>query len=989
MLIRLLSLRALRICTFIAFCGFLYRADSEDLSRVKIQFLLRGLSGTQQLAGGRLSGMPYPGARTEPIARLHGILFTPDDRSVPHRRISAFVYVLGGKLDKAEKQLRELALELPHDAAIQNDLGVIAMALAASNPNEWPLALRQFESALASWPNFPEAKFNLILTYRRLGLRTLEAAALAEYSNIEADSAWRIGIRDMGKPEDENSQPASARQLVMDFVFRPAIPIPANYERIAQALSDQYGDDTPKFALNAILSNNFDDIAHVRNLLETGRKLYQEGRIAESRQAFKAAKDIAGKTNSLFDQLWAEIGEADIMVKFHDFSHAAEVYQHVAEVSRHHRLQWLLARSLSSLGSWPQLAGGTVEAMSRLYKAVEVYRTIGEGAESARPLYYLAADHFLAASFEDSLKFGLESLRLARPDDHLRLTELNWLISETLSRMGYSDIASRFNEEAANHAEKLGNHRLIALTKLQLASAYLLNNRTREAADHVEQLQKELPLMSVEDRTPMEPQVNLLRARISILSGNFPVAETELRSILTFMSKHPDLALNNTHFQSRVVLARVLRAQGRDQEGTEQLREAVKLVDAWQDQLPQNELQLSYDQDRRDVYDAAITAEYTSGGCVDSWNLAQGYKAKLFLNLIKGRLPSNRPELSEVRRRIPADVQVVEYATLGNQLLVWVISKDRFECRSAPITEDGLRRKIDLFVSGLTQKRSVDAAGRELFDVLIQPVSEFLSTARMTVFVPDRDLYRLPFSALQSRKNGRYLIETTPIFESPSVSYLFSDSAARSSGNTHVAFGSRTYDALTNAELNTLQDIDSVLPVNVGPAVTKEAFLGALSNHSLFYYAGHSAFDMRNALQSAILLDGGRPGPNEVSALEIMKQRIARNAAIFLSSCETSSGNSIDGPGIRGLTSAFLIGGAGSVVGSIWPVESASTMQLMPAMFKLLVHDGQPVARSLQAAQIRMIHDPAYAHPYYWSGFVITGNMSAAGLRVSSEFSTN
>ena len=97
----------------------------------------------------------------------------------------------------------------------------------------------------------------------------------------------------------------------------------------------------------------------------------------------------------------------------------------------------------------------------------------------------------------------------------------------------------------------------------------------------------------------------------------------------------------------------------------------------------------------------------------------------------------------------------------------------------------------------------------------------------------------------------------------------------------------------------------------------------------------------------------------------------------LLSSCETSLGNATDGTGIRGLTSAFLLGGAGAVVGSLWPVESASTMQLMSGAFDSLIRQRKSPAESLRAAQIALIQNPATRHPYYWSGFAVTGNGSA------------
>jgi CHAT domain-containing protein len=245
------------------------------------------------------------------------------------------------------------------------------------------------------------------------------------------------------------------------------------------------------------------------------------------------------------------------------------------------------------------------------------------------------------------------------------------------------------------------------------------------------------------------------------------------------------------------------------------------------------------------------------------------------------------------------------------------------------------------------------------------------------VIVPDGHLYRLPFPALQSRKTHQYWVEMMPILESTSTTYFLSGNGVQSGKNSHIAYGSRRYDAFINAELNTLREVEPGMPTQAGPQVTKEGFLKALQSNSLFYYAGHSAFDMRNALQSSILLDGDKPGPNAVSALDIMQKRIQRNALVVLSSCETSLGNSTDGAGIGGLTSAFLLGGAGAVVGSVWPVESSSTMQLMSRLFKSVVKDKRSTADSLRTAQLTLMHDASYRHPYYWGGFVVTGNWSA------------
>ena len=81
---------------------------------------------------------------------------------------------------------------------------------------------------------------------------------------------------------------------------------------------------------------------------------------------------------------------------------------------------------------------------------------------------------------------------------------------------------------------------------------------------------------------------------------------------------------------------------------------------------------------------------------------------------------------------------------------------------------------------------------------------------------------------------------------------------------------------------------------------------------------------------------------------------------------------------MRGLTSAFLISGAGAVVGSLWPVESNSTSDLMIEFHKAFAQENIPVAQALRKAQTEFLaRYPKRSHPYYWSGFVVTGNFSS------------
>jgi CHAT domain-containing protein len=93
---------------------------------------------------------------------------------------------------------------------------------------------------------------------------------------------------------------------------------------------------------------------------------------------------------------------------------------------------------------------------------------------------------------------------------------------------------------------------------------------------------------------------------------------------------------------------------------------------------------------------------------------------------------------------------------------------------------------------------------------------------------------------------------------------------------------------------------------------------------------------------------------------------------VVLSACETGLGKEVKGEGLIGLTRAFLYAGTPSVAVSLWKVEDRSTAELMTRFYRHL-KDGRTKAEALRQAQLELIDDGRYAHPYYWAPFVLVG----------------
>jgi CHAT domain-containing protein len=98
---------------------------------------------------------------------------------------------------------------------------------------------------------------------------------------------------------------------------------------------------------------------------------------------------------------------------------------------------------------------------------------------------------------------------------------------------------------------------------------------------------------------------------------------------------------------------------------------------------------------------------------------------------------------------------------------------------------------------------------------------------------------------------------------------------------------------------------------------------------------------------------------------------------VVMSACESARGKISRGEGVVGLSRAFIAAGAEAVVASLWAVSDASTAELMKTMYANMMGEKEPAGRALNEARLALIDGEEYAHPFYWSPFVVIGDGTA------------
>ncbi|MFP4347761.1 MAG: CHAT domain-containing protein [Thermodesulfobacteriota bacterium] len=92
---------------------------------------------------------------------------------------------------------------------------------------------------------------------------------------------------------------------------------------------------------------------------------------------------------------------------------------------------------------------------------------------------------------------------------------------------------------------------------------------------------------------------------------------------------------------------------------------------------------------------------------------------------------------------------------------------------------------------------------------------------------------------------------------------------------------------------------------------------------------------------------------------------------IALSACQTAEG---DDRSPLGLTGVVLKSGARSALGSLWPVSDAAAKELFPAFYEHLIKQDVSKAEALRQAQLKLMRQKGFGHPFYWSPFILVGN---------------
>jgi CHAT domain-containing protein len=256
-------------------------------------------------------------------------------------------------------------------------------------------------------------------------------------------------------------------------------------------------------------------------------------------------------------------------------------------------------------------------------------------------------------------------------------------------------------------------------------------------------------------------------------------------------------------------------------------------------------------------------------------------------------------------------------------------------------------------VSGESREKPSPKSWKQLHQVLIQPIADLLpkQPEERVIFIPQNQLFLVPFAALQDN-NSKYLIEKHTISTAPSVQALdlLYQRKIKRQGEQSFVPGNMKGDELLIVGNPTAPKVSlkpgenpfqlSSMPgaeqeakaiaemftteALTGNEATETAILERMPQAKIIHLATHTV-ELNNS--NVIALAASNQDDGWLSVEEIQKLNLKADLVVL--SAENTALGKITGDGVMGLSRAFFVAGADSVVGTLWEANDMTMAFLM------------------------------------------------------------
>lgn len=794
-------------------------------------------------------------------------------------------------------------------------------------------------------------------------------------------------------------------------------------------LGDPFTMDQANF-YKSLSPNHLTVAARARELLNSANDaFFKSSRIEEARKLYEESRKNFYQLGGVTEASFIEYRMGHCYLRQTKPRQALLVFQKLRPLFKKQNYKWLLAQSFFFLADAHTGLGEYSRAIDYSSQALKLLDEIGDKKSAIKVLVQLADEYRFLGGYEKSLMFLKQGLDIsgecsANPRDVWGLYIVMGLISD---EMGFRQAALEYYKAALHLALEAGSpiYTSRSYAGISLLYAKLKNyDEALQNARYAYQIGENLSGESIGLNIMAYSSLQL--GHIYKLTGDFDKALSTYDKVIELYDK-----LDFQAYQYEAHKAKFLTffAQGDDSSAKEELRLAFKLLEDYRSKIYEESNTNSFFEAENSLYDIAIDFEYSRMNDPErAFYYAEAGRARSLFDMIqKGvkviakqeqvdlLVPSDSQPFSflDLKGRMPERSQIVQYSVLNNKTIIWVISKGAFSHKEIKIDSDQLKEKVARYLEQVNRppaKPSQDISGyaRELYEILIHPVEELLDDENLICIVPDKFLSYLCFDTLVSSRGRMFIQEyLTQYCASAKLFVTCSEEAEKKADRKFeqlLSVGNPTFDIELFPRLADLQSATTEAkkvasyyqspyqpPVVLTEKNAKEREVkSAMERSDVIHLAMHYAVEKQSPLLSRFVLaqehDQSRQDSESDGVMqiyEIYKLNLSRARLIVLSACETGIERYFVGEGAIGAVRPFIAAKIPLIVCSLWPVDTASTADLIINFHKYRKQEESSnvlaTARALRQAKLDMLAsaDEQFRQPYYWASFVAVGGYAS------------
>lgn len=759
---------------------------------------------------------------------------------------------------------------------------------------------------------------------------------------------------------------------------------------------------------------NADSLKHAQDAVAQAYKLCSQGRYSEASEQFEEARRIFVLTGDTWESKVVDYWLAYCFSQRGELKRSSDLLLALLPVCANRRYRWLEAQSYAWLANNNALLGEYSLGAEQDRRALDIALAIGDAYNIQKTSSQLAEDYKFFGRLDEALELNQQSLPLA--DAYYVSARQLWRglnsVTDTLFALSRFAAAEAYEREALQLATTQFDDPVLAHnTYVRLGQIYAGQQKYAAA---VESLQLSLrTIRAIKDEhtsRKLSGQSNFQMGSANRQAGDV-VAALKCYQEAAQKFNSTEFALYNYIAHKGMLLCYLL-----NQDDAAVEREMPAVLDLFE----QSRRKIKEEQNRnhffdseQSVYDLAIDYQW-SRDIARSFYYAELSRARSLLDALAGAdissddsasadmsAVSQPLSLTRLQEQLPPNSQVVEYAVLEKRLLIWIISKTQVQAVDVPAPAATLETRIGEYLEVLAG-RDTSSVEREkqlasqLYDWLYAPVERYLNKSEVVAIIPDKFLFKVPFSALLSR-SGRRVVSDYTLLYAPSATVLTvcTDLARTKEQNQEdervLGVGDPTIDRREHRDLGEIpsagleaRKIGSLyrtFSVFTDSGALKQVIVAQLPQADVIHFATHYIADSFSAENSRLLLaatkteGSSNAKSDDLSLRDIQAMRLPRAKLAILSTCQSGIERYYAGEGLIGLSRAFMVARVPLVVASQWAVESDSTARLMIDFHRYRKTGNRPTVEALRQAQLEMLNneDERYRRPYCWAAFFPVG----------------